>query len=166
MLPPMPELPDVTVYIERLEARCAGKLLEKIRIVGPSLLRSVEPPIREAEGKQVVGFRRLGKRIVFELEADLFLVFHLMIAGRFRWRDRGAKPSRKLGLAAFDFPSGTLLLTEASPKKRATLCCTDPAVTSSSSRSAARRRVTAGAARMRAWCRCWSAGITQPSRRS
>jgi formamidopyrimidine-DNA glycosylase len=117
----MPELPDVTVYIERLEARCAGKPLEKIRIVGPSLLRSVEPPIREAEGKQVVGFRRLGKRIVFELEADLFLVFHLMIAGRFRWRNRGAKPSRKLGLAAFDFPSGALLLTEASPKKRAHL---------------------------------------------
>ncbi len=121
MLPDMPELPDVTVYIESLERHCGGQTLDKIRILGPSLLRSVDPPIREAEGKTVIGFRRMGKRIVFELEAELFLIFHLMIAGRFRWRDRGAKPSRKLGLAALDFPTGTLILTEASSKKRAHL---------------------------------------------
>ena len=121
MLRDMPELPDVTVYIESLERHCGGQTLDRIRILGPSLLRSVDPPIREAEGKTVVGFRRLGKRIVFELEAELFLVFHLMIAGRFRWRKRGAKPSRKLGLAALDFPTGTLILTEASTKKRAHL---------------------------------------------
>ena len=117
----MPELPDVTVYVECLEARCLGQPLEKIRIIGPSLLRSVDPPTSEAEGKHVEGLRRLGKRIVFELEDEIFLVFHLMIAGRFRWRDRGARPNRKLGLAALDFPTGTLLLTEASSKKRASL---------------------------------------------
>ncbi len=121
MLPDMPELPDVTVYIESLKRHCGGQTLDKIRILGPSLLRSVDPPIREAEGKTVVGFRRLGKRIVFELQAELFLIFHLMIAGRFRWRKRGTKPSRKLGLAALDFPTGTLILTEASTKKRAHL---------------------------------------------
>lgn len=117
----MPELPDVTVYLECLAPRCVGEPLEKIRIVGPALLHSVDPPIREAEGKRVLGLRRLGKRLVFELEDELFLVLHLMIAGRLRWKPRGAKPSRKLGLAAFDFPTGTLLLTEASPKKRASL---------------------------------------------
>jgi len=117
----MPELPDVVVYVEALEARCAGRALERIRIAGPSLLRSVDPPLAEAEGRRVRGVRRLGKRIVFELEADLFLVVHLMIAGRFRWRPPQAKLSRKLGLAAFDFESGTLLLTEASPRKRASL---------------------------------------------
>jgi formamidopyrimidine-DNA glycosylase len=119
----VPELPDITVYVERLEARCQGRPLERVRITGPSLLRSVDPPPSEAEGRTVVGLRRLGKRIVFELESELFLVFHLMIAGRFRWRARGAKPSRKLGLAALDFPTGTLLLTEASTRKRATLHC-------------------------------------------
>ena len=117
----MPELPDVTVYIESLERRCVGQPLERVRIVGPSLLRSVEPPLSEFEGHEVEGFRRLGKRIVFELSGELFLVLHLMIAGRLRWRERGTKPSRKVGLAAFDFPGGTLLLTEASSRKRATL---------------------------------------------
>jgi len=117
----MPELPDVTLYLECMASRCLGQPLEAIRIVGPSLLRSVDPPIASAAGRRVQGLRRLGKRIVLELEDDLFLVFHLMIAGRFRWRDRGARPSRKIGLAALDFPTGTLLLTEASPKKRATL---------------------------------------------
>jgi formamidopyrimidine-DNA glycosylase len=117
----MPELPDVTLYLECMASRCLGQPLEAIRIVGPSLLRSVDPPIANAAGRRVQGLRRLGKRIVLELEDDLFLVFHLMIAGRFRWRDRGARPSRKIGLAALDFPTGTLLLTEASPKKRATL---------------------------------------------
>jgi formamidopyrimidine-DNA glycosylase len=119
--PGVPELPDVTVYIERLEAFCAGRVLERVRITGPSLLHSVDPPLSELEGRRVTGFRRLGKRIVFELEDELFLVLHLMIAGRLRWRERGARPSRKLGLAAFDFPNGTLMLTEASPKKRASL---------------------------------------------
>ena len=116
----MPELPDVTVYIECLEPRVCGQTLERIRLVGPSLLRSVEPPISEAEGRTVEGLRRLGKRIVFELGDDLFLVIHLMIAGRFRWRSGSAKPSRRM-LAAFEFPTGTLLFTEASSKKRATL---------------------------------------------
>jgi formamidopyrimidine-DNA glycosylase len=117
----MPELPDVTVYIECLEARCVGEPLEKIRVLGPALLRSVDPPLSAAEGKRVVGFRRLGKRIVFALEDELFLVLHLMIAGRLRWKPPGTKPSRKVGLATFEFPQGTLVLSEASPKKRATL---------------------------------------------
>jgi formamidopyrimidine-DNA glycosylase len=117
----VPELPDVTVYIEALERRCLGQRLEGIRIVGPSLLRTVDPPASELVGHDVTGLRRLGKRIVFEVEGELFLVFHLMIAGRFRWKPPGAKLSRKLGLAALDFPDGTLLLTEAGSKKRASL---------------------------------------------
>lgn len=117
----MPELPDVVIYIERLQARVGGQVLEKVRLASPFVLRTVDPPIREAEGKRVVGFRRLGKRIVMELEADLFLVFHLMIAGRFHWRERSAKLPGKLALAAFDFSVGTLLMTEASSKKRASL---------------------------------------------
>ncbi len=117
----MPELPDIVVYIECLEARCLGQALTGVRVSGPALLQTVDPPISEAAGKRVVGFRRIGKRIVFELEDDLFLLLHLMIAGRLRWRPAGAKLSRKLGLAAFDFDRGTLLLTEASPKKRASL---------------------------------------------
>lgn len=117
----MPELPDITLYLECLEPRCLGHPIEAIRITGPSLLRSVDPPIGAAVGRRVCGLRRLGKRIVFELEDELFLVFHLMIAGRFRWRARGVRPTRKLGLAALDFPSGALLLTEASSKKRASL---------------------------------------------
>ncbi len=117
----MPELPDVTVYVECLEARCLGRRLEQVRIAGPSLLRSVDPPIAAAEGLVVIALRRLGKRIVFALEEELFLVLHLMVAGRLRWRDRGTRPARKNGLACFDFPDGTLLLTEASTKKRATL---------------------------------------------
>jgi formamidopyrimidine-DNA glycosylase len=99
----------------------SGEVLERIRIVSPSLLRSVDPPISEAEGRRVTGLRRMGKRIVLELEDDLFLVLHLMIAGRLRWKKAGAKPSRKLGLAAFDFPTGTLMLSEASSRKRASL---------------------------------------------
>jgi formamidopyrimidine-DNA glycosylase len=117
----VPELPDVTVYVERLAARCAGSTLDRVRITGPSLLRSVHPPLSAAEGRRVQGVRRVGKRIVFALESELFLIFHLMIAGRFRWRDRGARPQRKIGLAALDFPTGTLILTEASTQKRATL---------------------------------------------
>ena len=117
----MPELPDVTVYVECLAARCVGETLERVRVVGPSLLRSVDPPLSAAEGKRVLGLRRLGKRIVFALEGDLFLIFHLMIAGRFRWRERGARAPGKRGLASLDFTSGTLILTEASAHKRASL---------------------------------------------
>ncbi len=117
----MPELPDVVMYIEALGERVMGRRLEKIRLASPFVLRSVDPPIRAAEGREVVGLRRLGKRIVLALEGDLFLVVHLMIAGRLRWLPAGAKIPGRLGLAAFDFPDGTLLLTEAGSKKRASL---------------------------------------------
>jgi formamidopyrimidine-DNA glycosylase len=117
----VPELPDVEVYVEHLRRRAVGQPLEHARIASAFLVRSFDPPIRAAEGKHVRSVRRMGKRIVFELDDDLFLVLHLMIAGRLRWWERGAKVPGKLGLAAFDFPAGTLLLTEASPKKRASL---------------------------------------------
>jgi formamidopyrimidine-DNA glycosylase len=117
----VPELPDVTVYIECLERRLLGRPLLKVRLASPFLLRSVTPPLPEAEGRRVIGLRRLGKRIVLALEGDLFLVLHLMIAGRLRWKDAGAKIPGRLGQAAFDFPEGTLLLTEAGSKKRASL---------------------------------------------
>lgn len=117
----MPELPDVTIYLEALRARLLHQPLQKIRLGNPFLLRSFEPPIRAAEGKKILGFQRLGKRIVFELETDLFLVFHLMITGRFHWKKRGAAIPRKYGHAAFDFPMATLLLTEMGTKKRASL---------------------------------------------
>ena len=117
----MPELPDIVVYLEALAPRVGGRVLQRIRIAGPSLLRTVEPPIHEAEGKQVVGLRRLGKRIVVALEGELFLVVHLMIAGRFRWRPAGAPLPRRGGLAAFNFEAGTLLLTEAGSRRRASL---------------------------------------------
>ena len=121
----MPELPDITIYLEALAPRVVGQPLERARIVSPSLLRTVDPPLSAAEGRTVIGLRRLGKRIVWEMEGDIFLVFHLMIAGRFRWRPEGTKPPAKVGLASFDFPSGTLLLTEASPKHRASLHVVD-----------------------------------------
>ncbi len=123
----MPELPDITIYIEALEARTLGHTLEKIRVASPFLLRSVDPPVGRLEGKRVIGTRRLGKRIVLVFEEDLFLVLHLIIAGRLHWKDAsrgdGARPkiSGKKGLAAFDFTSGTLTLTEAGSKKRASL---------------------------------------------
>ena len=117
----MPELPDIVVYIEALEARVRGRILRSVRIASPLLLRTVDPPLDECLGKRVVRFRRLGKRIAFGLEDDLWLVLHLMIAGRLRWRPSGAKIPRRLGLAAFDFPNGTLVLTEAGSKKRASL---------------------------------------------
>jgi formamidopyrimidine-DNA glycosylase len=117
----MPELPDVTVYIEALSERVLNQPIQKIRIGSPFVLRSFEPPIRAAEGKKVLALRRLGKRIVFELEANLFVIVHLMIAGRFHWKPKGAKIARKYGQAAFDFPDGTLLLTEAGTKKRASI---------------------------------------------
>jgi len=117
----MPELPDVTVYVECLERRLAGQRLERVRLASPFLLRSVEPPISAAEGLEVRGARRLGKRVVLELEDELFLVLHLMIAGRLRWRDPGVAIPKRRGLAAFDFAVGTLLLTEEGTKKRASL---------------------------------------------
>ena len=117
----MPELPDVTVYIEALEARVLNQVLEQLRLASPFVLRSVQPRPSAVAGKSVVGLRRLGKRVVFELEDDFFVVVHLMIAGRFRWKAAGAKVPGRVGLAAFDFSSGTLLLTEASTKKRASI---------------------------------------------
>lgn len=117
----MPELPDVTAYIEALSERVLNQPIQKIRIGSPFVLRSFEPPIGEAERKKVLGLRRLGKRIVFELEDDLYLLVHLMIAGRLHWKPKGARIARRYGLAAFDFPNGTLLLTEAGTKKRASI---------------------------------------------
>ena len=117
----MPELPDVTVYVEALRRLLLGEPLESVRLASPFVLRSVDPPIQELQGKTIQAVRRLGKRIVFGFEADLYLIVHLMIAGRFRWRRRDQKIPRKLGLAAFDFPRGTLLLTEAGTKKRASI---------------------------------------------
>ena len=117
----MPELPDLAVYLEALEPRVVGRPLLRIQLASISLLRSVEPPLAAFTGKRVTGLRRIGKRIVFGFEDDLFLVLHLMIAGRLRWKARGAKPPGKIGHAAFEFESGSLLLTEAGTKKRATL---------------------------------------------
>jgi formamidopyrimidine-DNA glycosylase len=117
----MPELPDIVVYVESLQRRVIGKPLQRIRITHPFLVRSFDPPLDNAFGKTVRGLRRLGKRIVFELDDDLFLVLHLMIAGRLHWKAPGAKPPAKVGLAAFDFPNGTLTLTEAGTKRRASL---------------------------------------------
>lgn len=117
----MPEYPDIETYLTCLRPRIQGQVLSGIRITNPFLLRSVDPPIGEAVGKRVTGLRRIGKRIVFGLEGDLFLVLHLMIAGRLLWKEAGAKPAGRIGLAAFDFPDGTLILTEAGSKKRASL---------------------------------------------
>ncbi len=117
----MPELPDVTVYVERLRELFTGQALQQVRLGSPFLLRSVDPPLAVASGKPVRSVRRLGKRIVLELEDGLFLVIHLMIAGRLHWKPPAAPLPRRLGLAAFDFPDGTLLLTEAGTRKRASL---------------------------------------------
>jgi formamidopyrimidine-DNA glycosylase len=117
----MPELPDVTVYVEQIAARTVGQELRGVRLKTPFLVRTFAPPLSSAFGKKVIGVRRLGKRIVIGLEGDLFLVIHLMIAGRFRWKPAGAPIPGKLGLASFDFPNGALLLTEASTRKRASL---------------------------------------------
>ena len=122
----MPELPDVAVYVSALERFVTGRPLERFRLSSPFLVRSFDPPVSTVEGRTVTGIRRLGKRIVFAFEEvpdgeSLFLVLHLMIAGRLRWKPRGVKVPRRNGLAAFDFPAGSLLLTEASSKKRASL---------------------------------------------
>jgi formamidopyrimidine-DNA glycosylase len=117
----VPELPDITVYLEALDARVRGATLERVRLASPFVLRSFDPPIAEANGRAVRGLRRVGKRIVIALEGDLFLSIHLMIAGRLHWKPTGAKVPGKLGLAAFDFSTGTLTLTEAGTKKRAAI---------------------------------------------
>jgi formamidopyrimidine-DNA glycosylase len=117
----VPELPDVELYVTHLRRRVLGHELQHVRIASPFLVRSFEPPLREAEGRRVLGIRRIGKRIVFDLEPDLHILLHLMIAGRLHWKPAGAKVPAKVGLAAFDFPSGTLLLTEPSTRKRASL---------------------------------------------
>src|SRR5262245_26052505 len=117
----MPELPDVELYLSALRPRVIGHALERVRLATPFLLRSVDPPLDNVMGKPILRLRRLGKRIVWEFDGELFLVFHLMIAGRFRWRSPGAAIPRRMGLAAFDFQAGTLLLTEASTRKRASL---------------------------------------------
>ena len=117
----MPELPDVTIYLEALQSRLLGQRLQKVRLGSPFVLRTVEPSPRDLEGKKVVALHRLGKRIAIRFEDDLYLIIHLMIAGRFKWLAPGAKLPGKLGLAAFDFETGTLLLTEAGSKKRASI---------------------------------------------
>jgi formamidopyrimidine-DNA glycosylase len=117
----MPELPDIVVYVESLRQRIEGHVLERVRLANPFLLRTVEPSVDAVTGKRVVELRRLGKRIVIGLEDDLFLVLHLLIAGRLHWKPRGAKVPGKVGSAAFDYSTGTLLLTEAGSKKRAAL---------------------------------------------
>ena len=117
----MPELPDISVYVEALGRRVTERTLDHLRIRSPFLLRSVAPPIVDAEGRLVRAVSRLGKRVVLELEGDLFLVLHLMIAGRLHWKPAGAKASGRSALAAFEFSSGTLTLTEAGTKRRASL---------------------------------------------
>jgi formamidopyrimidine-DNA glycosylase len=117
----VPELPDIAVYISSIAERTAGVRLERVRLASPFVLRTAVPPIREAEGKRVIGLERMGKRIVFCLEGDLYIVIHLMVSGRFRWLERDGKIPAKLGLLALDFETGTLVLTEASSKKRASM---------------------------------------------
>ncbi|MGE5358591.1 MAG: Fpg/Nei family DNA glycosylase [Bacteroidales bacterium] len=117
----MPELPDIVVYQEALELRVAGTRLQRVRIASPFLLRTVTPPTAAIEGRVIQHVERVGKRLVFATEGDLFLVLHLMIAGRLHWKRAGASPPKRVGLAAFDFPAGTLTLTEAGTRKRASL---------------------------------------------
>ena len=117
----MPEYPDIELYLHALAPRVSGQPLTRIRLASPFLVRSIDPPLETCAGRRVVGLRRLGKRVVFELDAEYFLIIHLMIAGRFRWREVGAKVPGKVGLAALDFPSGTLLLTEAGSQRQASL---------------------------------------------
>src|ERR1700742_4678654 len=117
----MPELPDITAYLVALKPRIVGKRLEHVRLGTPFLLRTVLPPLSDAEGRTVRELRRIGKRIAIGLDGDLWLVLHLMIAGRLHWRPRDAKLSGRQNLAAFDFPNGSLVLTEAGSKRRAAL---------------------------------------------
>ena len=117
----MPELPDITVYIEALETRILAQPLTRIRVTSPFLVRTAVPPLDSVHGRQVKSIRRIGKRIAFEFDGDLWLVLHLMIAGRLHWKPPGQRLAGKQCLAAFDFPHGSLLLTEAATKKRAAL---------------------------------------------
>lgn len=117
----MPELPDITIYIEKLDERIVGRRLNRVRTLNPFVLRTALPPLAEADNKTVVALRRLGKRIVLELDGKLFLVLHLMIAGRLRWQSSTTKPPGRIALALFEFADGTLVLTEAGTKRRASL---------------------------------------------
>ena len=117
----MPELPDITSYLEALEPRILGRVLERVEIGGPFLLRTADPPVNAAQGRTVVGLRRVGKRIAIGLDNNIWLVLHLMIAGRLHWSEKRKKPDGRRTLAAFDFDSGTLTLTEAGSQKRASL---------------------------------------------
>jgi formamidopyrimidine-DNA glycosylase len=117
----MPELPDITIYIEALQKRIIGRQLDRVRLGNPFLVRTAEPPLTSAFGRDVIDIHRVGKRIAIGLEGGLWLVLHLMIAGRLHWRDAGAKLAGKISLAAFDFPNGTLVLTEAGTQRRASL---------------------------------------------
>jgi formamidopyrimidine-DNA glycosylase len=117
----VPELPDILLYLRALEPRLVGRRVTGVRLASPFLLRSVAPPLSAVEGQTIVGLRRLGKRIVIEAEGDLFLVFHLMIAGRFRWKPPAMRIPGKVGLFALDFQHGTLMLTEAGSKRQASL---------------------------------------------
>jgi formamidopyrimidine-DNA glycosylase len=117
----MPELPDILLYLHALRPRVVGRRVRRIRLASPFLLRSVEPPLNAIDGRTIVDLHRLGKRVVFEAEGELFLVFHLMIAGRFRWKDPGAPVPGKVGLLAMDFEHGTLVMTEAGTKRQASL---------------------------------------------
>lgn len=117
----MPELPDIALYLHALEPRIVGRRIEGVRLASPFLLRSIAPPLDLVRGRTIVGLTRLGKRVVFEVEGELFLVFHLMIAGRFRWKAPRAPVSGKVGLLALDFEQGTLVLTEAGTKRQASL---------------------------------------------
>jgi formamidopyrimidine-DNA glycosylase len=117
----MPELPDIAAYLKALETRVIGRPLTRVRLASPFLLRTFDPPIADAEGRAVRGLRRIGKRIAMGVEGDLWLVLHLMIAGRLHWRPPGAKLTGRQNLAAFDFPTGSLVLTEAGSKRRASL---------------------------------------------
>ena len=117
----MPELPDILLYLHALRPRVVGQRIAGVRLVSPFLLRSIDPPLTSVTGRLVTGLDRLGKRVVFELERELFLVFHLMIAGRFRWKATGAPVPGKVGLMALDFDAGSLIMTEAGTKRRASL---------------------------------------------
>jgi formamidopyrimidine-DNA glycosylase len=117
----MPELPDILLYLHALQPRIVGHRVERARLASPFLLRSIDPPLSAVEGRSIVGLERLGKRVVVETEGELFLVIHLMIAGRFRWKEKGAKIPGKIGLLAIDFAHGTLIMTEAGTQRRASL---------------------------------------------
>ena len=117
----MPELPDITLYLHALAPRVLNQPLERLRIGNPFIVRTIEPPIGAIEGRRVVGLRRMGKRIVFEMEGNVFVVLHLMVAGRLRWRERGAAIPGKVGLAALDFPTGTAILTEQGARRQASI---------------------------------------------